>query len=254
MSRIQSTTSPSSMAELKKVLPELSHPDGSPVRVLVVDDEPMIADLLSMGLSLCGWDVVVAHDGASAVEQGTARRPDLAILDVMLPDMDGLEVLERLRAHWPEVPTMFLTAKDATEDRVAGLASGGDDYVTKPFSMEEVLIRAHRLVQRSGVVSGGSEVLVVGDLVMNTRTHEVTRGGQVIDLTATQYNLLKFLMANVRTVLSKERILQEVWGYDFGGRANIVELYISYLRKKIDADRDPMIHTIRGAGYVIRPA
>ena len=254
MSRIQSTTSPSSMAELKKVLPELSHPDGSPVRVLVVDDEPMIADLLSMGLSLCGWDVVVAHNGASAVEQGTARRPDLAILDVMLPDMDGLEVLERLRAHWPEVPAMFLTAKDATEDRVAGLASGGDDYVTKPFSMEEVLIRAHRLVQRSGVVSGGSEVLVVGDLVMNTRTHEVTRGGQVIDLTATQYNLLKFLMANVRTVLSKERILQEVWGYDFGGRANIVELYISYLRKKIDADRDPMIHTIRGAGYVIRPA
>ena len=137
---------------------------------------------------------------------------------------------------------------------MAGLAAGSDDYVTKPFSMEEVLIRAHRLVQRSGVVSGGSEVLVVGDLVMNTRTHEVTRGGDEIELTATQYNLLKFLMANVRTVLSKERILQDVWGYDFGGRANIVELYISYLRKKIDADRDPMIHTIRGAGYVIRPA
>ena len=149
---------------------------------------------------------------------------------------------------------MFLTAKDATEDRVAGLAAGSDDYATKPFSMEEVLIRAHRLVQRSGVISGGSEVLAVGDLVMNTRTHEVTRGGDEIELTATQYNLLKFLMANVRTVLSKERILQDVWGYDFGGRANIVELYISYLRKKIDADRDPMIHTIRGAGYVIRPA
>ena len=172
----------------------------------------------------------------------------------MLPDMDGLDVLERLRAHWSEMPAMFLTAKDATEDRVAGLAAGSDDYVTKPFSMEEVLIRAHRLVQRSGVVSGGSEVLVVGDLVMNTRTHEVTRGGDEIELTATQYNLLKFLMANVRTVLSKERILQDVWGYDFGGRANIVELYISYLRKKIDADRDPMIHTIRGAGYFIRPA
>ena len=248
MSPIQSTTGPSSMAELKKVLPELSHPDGAPVRVLVVDDEPMIADLLSMGFTLCGWEVVVAHDGATAVELGTAGRPDLAILDVMLPDMDGLDVLERLRAHWSEMPAMFLTAKDATEDRVAGLAAGGDDYVTKPFSMEEVLIRAHRLVQRSGVVSGGSEVLVVGDLVMNTRTHEVTRGGVEIELTATQYNLLKFLMANVRTVLSKERILQDVWGYDFGGRANIVELYISYLRKKIDADRDPMIHTIRGAG------
>lgn len=254
MSTIQSTTSPSSLAELKKALPELSHPDGSPVRVLVVDDEPMIADLLSMGFGLCGWEVTVAHDGAGAVAQGTARRPDLAILDVMLPDLDGLEVLHRLRAHWADLPAMFLTAKDATEDRVAGLASGGDDYVTKPFSMEEVLIRAHRLVQRSGIVQGGSDQLVVGDLVMDTRTHEVTRGGDSIELTATQYNLLKFLMANVRTVLSKERILQEVWGYDFGGRANIVELYISYLRKKIDAERDPMIHTIRGAGYVIRPA
>ena len=181
MSPIQSTTGSSSMAELKKVLPELSHPDGAPVRVLVVDDEPMIADLLSMGFTLCGWEVIVAHDGATAVELGTAGRPDLAILDVMLPDMDGLDVLERLRAHWSEMPAMFLTAKDATEDRVAGLAAGGDDYVTKPFSMEEVLIRAHRLVQRSGVVSGGSEVLVVGDLVMNTRTHEVTRGGDLIE-------------------------------------------------------------------------
>ena len=254
MSSTPPTPAPTSMAQLREVLPQLTHPDGAPVRVLVVDDEKMIAELLTMGFSLCDWEVMVAHDGATAVALGTERRPDLAVLDIMLPDIDGLEVLRRLRAHWPDLPAMFLTAKDAPEDRIAGLASGGDDYVTKPFSMEEVLIRAHRLVQRSGVASAGSEVLVVGDLVLNTRTHEVTRGGDLIELTATQYNLLRHLMANVRTVMSKERLLQEVWGYDFGGRANIVELYISYLRKKIDAGREPMIHTVRGAGYVIRPA
>ena len=235
-------------------LPPLSHPNGSPVRVLVVDDEPALADLVAMGCRMLGWDTRLAHRGREAAEIAREWTPDVLVLDWMLPEYDGPEVLERIRRTQPAVPALFLTAKDAVEDRIAGLAAGGDDYVTKPFSMEEVLIRAHRLVQRSGVVSGGSEVLVVGDLVMNTRTHEVTRGGEEIELTATQYNLLKFLMANVRTVLSKERILQDVWGYDFGGRANIVELYISYLRKKIDADRDPMIHTIRGAGYVIRPA
>lgn len=254
MSSAQNPAAPMSMAALREVLPQLSHPDGAPVRVLVVDDEPMIADLLAMGFGLCGWEVKTAHDGESAVEVGIHHQPDLVMLDVMLPDMDGLEVLRRLRAHWAELPAMFLTAKDAPEDRIAGLAAGGDDYVTKPFSMEEVLIRAHRLVQRAGLVEAGAEVLVVGDLVMNTRTHEVTRGGDLIELTATQYNLLRHLMSNVRTVLSKERLLQEVWGYDFGGRANIVELYISYLRKKIDAGREPMIHTVRGAGYVIRPA
>ena len=233
-------------------LPPLSHPNGSPVRVLVVDDEPALADLVAMGCRMLGWDARLAHRGREAVEIAREWTPDVLVLDWMLPEYDGPEVLERIRRTQPAVPALFLTAKDAVEDRIAGLAAGGDDYVTKPFSMEEVLIRAHRLVQRSGVVSGGSEVLVVGDLVMNTRTHEVTRGGVEIELTATQYNLLKFLMANVRTVLSKERILQDVWGYDFGGRANIVELYISYLRKKIDADRDPMIHTIRGVGYVLR--
>ncbi|XNZ01585.1 response regulator transcription factor [Micrococcus luteus] len=242
------------MAELQEILPKLSHPDGSPVRALVVDDEPMIADLMSMGLSLCGWEVVVAHDGASALEKGKERQPDVAVLDIMLPDLDGMEVLERLRAFWPDMPAMFLTAKDSTDDRITGLAAGGDDYVTKPFSMEEVLIRLHRLVQRSGLMAAANEVIVVGDLVMNTRTHEVTRGGDLIELTATQYNLLQYLMLNVRTVLSKSQILDHVWGYDFGGRPNIVELYISYLRKKIDAGRDPMIHTVRGAGYVIRPA
>ncbi|MCT2006800.1 response regulator transcription factor [Micrococcus lylae] len=232
----------------------MSHPDGSPVRALVVDDEPMIADLMSIGLSLCGWEVVVAHDGATALEKSKEKQPDVAVLDIMLPDFDGFEVLDRLRAFWPDLPVMFLTAKDSTDDRISGLAAGGDDYVTKPFSMEEVLIRLHRLVQRSGLMAAANEVIVVGDLVMNTRTHEVTRGGDLIDLTATQYNLLQYLMLNVRTVLSKSQILDHVWGYDFGGRANIVELYISYLRKKIDVGRDPMIHTVRGAGYVIRPA
>ncbi|MDO5633959.1 MAG: response regulator transcription factor [Micrococcus sp.] len=254
MSDHSTATAPTSLAQLQSVLPKLHHPDGAPVRALVVDDEPMIADLVSMGLSLCGWETMVAHDGATAVEKGKAEQPDVAILDVMLPDMDGLEVLSHLRAHWPDMPVMFLTAKDATHDRVAGLAAGGDDYVTKPFSMEEVLIRLHRLVQRTGLVAPGAEVLVVGDLVMNTRTHEVTRSGDQLELTATQFNLLQYLMRNVRTVLSKAQILDQVWGYDFGGSANIVELYISYLRKKIDAGRDPMIHTVRGAGYVIRPA
>ena len=224
------------------------------MRALVVDDEPMIAALMSIGLSLCGWEVVVAHDGATALEKSKEKQPDVAVLDIMLPDFDGFEVLDRLRAFWPDLPVMFLTAKDSTDDRISGLAAGGDDYVTKPFSMEEVLIRLHRLVQRSGLMAAANEVIVVGDLVMNTRTHEVTRGGDLIDLTATQYNLLQYLMLNVRTVLSKSQILDHVWGYDFGGRANIVELYISYLRKKIDVGRDPMIHTVRGAGYVIRPA
>ena len=223
-------------------------------RLLVVDDEPNIRELLSTSLRYAGFEVTAAANGREALDAAEEFQPDLAVLDVMLPDMDGFTVTRRLRSAGRHFPVVFLTARDGTEDKITGLTVGGDDYVTKPFSMEEVLIRAHRLVQRSGVVSGGSEVLVVGDLVMNTRTHEVTRGGDEIELTATQYNLLKFLMANVRTVLSKERILQDVWGYDFGGRANIVELYISYLRKKIDADRDPMIHTIRGAGYVIRPA
>ncbi len=254
MTEPRTVGTPTSVAELQEILPKLSHPDGSPVRVLVVDDEPMIADLMSIGLSLCGWEVVVAHDGATALEKSKEKQPDVAVLDIMLPDFDGFEVLDRLRAFWPDLPVMFLTAKDSTDDRISGLAAGGDDYVTKPFSMEEVLIRLHRLVQRSGLMAAANEVIVVGDLVMNTRTHEVTRGGDLIDLTATQYNLLQYLMLNVRTVLSKSQILDHVWGYDFGGRANIVELYISYLRKKIDVGRDPMIHTVRGAGYVIRPA
>jgi len=177
------------------------------------------------------------------------------VLDVMLPDMDGLEVLRRLRAAAPDVPVLFLTAKDAVEDRIAGLTAGGDDYVTKPFSLEEVVARLRGLLRRTNVLARAeSTTLAVGDLTLDEDSHEVRRGGRVIALTATEYELLRFLMRNPRRVLSKAQILDRVWNYDFGGQANVVELYISYLRKKIDAGRSPMIHTLRGAGYVLKPA
>jgi two-component system OmpR family response regulator len=173
----------------------------------------------------------------------------------MLPDMDGLEVLRRLRSYAPTVPVLFLTAKDAVEDRIAGLTAGGDDYVTKPFSLEEVVARLRGLLRRSSQVARAEDtVLTVGDLTLDEDSHEVSRGGQVIALTATEYELLRFLMRNPRRVLSKAQILDRVWNYDFGGQANVVELYISYLRKKIDVGRSPMIHTLRGAGYVLKPA
>ncbi len=243
-----------SMAALRDVLPPLGHPDGSPVRALVVDDEPMLADLVSMGLSLCGWEVRVAHAGRAAVETAREFVPDVLVLDWMLPELDGIEVLAKVRSFRPGIPALMLTARDSVDDRIRGLAAGGDDYVTKPFSLEEVLIRLHRLVQRSGVMALDADELVVGDLTLNVRTREVSRGGESIELTTTQFNLLQYLMENPRAVLSKAQILDHVWDYDFGGQGNIVELYISYLRKRIDAGRIPMIHTVRGAGYVIRPA
>ena len=235
-------------------LPKLSHPDGTPIRALVVDDEPNLAELISMGLRMAGWQVAMAADGRSAVETAREFRPDVLVLDIMLPEFDGVEALRKIRSFAPEVPALFLTAKDSVEDRITGLAAGGDDYVTKPFSMQEVLLRLHRLVQRSGAAALDTAELVVGDLTLNLDTHEVSRAGQEIQLTATEFNLLTFLMENPRRVVSKTQILNRVWDYDFGGQANIVELYISYLRKKIDADREPMIHTVRGSGYVLKPA
>ncbi|GAA3458443.1 response regulator transcription factor [Saccharothrix longispora] len=235
--------------------PELRRPDGSPVRVLVVDDESTLAELMSMALRMEKWEVRTALDGTSAVRVAREFRPDVVVLDVMLPDFDGLEVLRRLRADLPALPVLFLTAKDAVEDRIAGLTAGGDDYVTKPFSLEEVVLRLRGLLRRTGVTgsTAGGE-LVVGDLVLDEDTREVRRDGTSIDLTATEFELLRFLMRNPRRVLSKAQILDRVWNYDFGGQANIVELYISYLRKKIDVGRAPMIHTMRGAGYVLKPA
>src|SRR6185437_5772872 len=178
----------------------------------------------------------------------------VVVLDVMLPDMSGLDVLHKLREQIPGLPLLLLTAKDSVEDRIAGLTAGGDDYVTKPFSLEEVVLRLRALLRRTGVTSetGGAKI-VVGDLVLDEDSHEVTRGGDVVSLTATEFELLRFMMRNSKRVLSKAQILDRVWSYDFGGRSNIVELYVSYLRKKIDIGREPMIHTLRGAGYVLKP-
>lgn len=235
--------------------PALTRLDGSPVRVLVVDDEANLAELLSMALRYEGWEVRTAGTGMGAVRAAREFEPDAVALDMMLPDFDGMEVLRRMRADNPNVPVLFLTAKDAVEDRVAGLTAGGDDYVTKPFSLEEVVARLRALMRRTVVSTEESDsLLVVGDLTMDEDSHEVTRAGDQINLTATEFELLRYLMRNPKRVLSKAQILDRVWNYDFGGQANVVELYISYLRKKIDVGRDPMIHTMRGVGYVLKPA
>ncbi|MGA4507806.1 response regulator transcription factor [Propionibacteriaceae bacterium G1746] len=234
---------------------QLRRPDGSAITVLAVDDQPSITELLGMAMRYEGWQVVTAASGREAVKQAKESRPDLVILDWMLPDFEGPEVMRRIRVDQPDVPVIFLTARDAVNDRVAGLTAGGDDYVTKPFSVEELIARARGLLRRSGATAAQDEsVLTVGDLVLNEDSHEVYRGGDEIHLTATEFELLRYLMRNPRRVLSKAQILDRVWAYDFGGQANVVELYISYLRRKIDANRDPMIHTMRGAGYVLRPA
>ena len=235
--------------------PKLTRIDGTPVRVLVVDDEANLTELLSMALRYEGWEVRSAGSGLAAVRAAKEFAPDAVVLDMMLPDFDGMEVLRRMRADNPNVPVLFLTAKDAIEDRVAGLTAGGDDYVTKPFSLEEVVARLRALMRRTAVVPEASDsVLVVGDLTLDEDSHEVVRAGEQIQLTATEFELLRYLMRNPKRVLSKAQILDRVWNYDFGGQANVVELYISYLRKKIDAGRAPMIHTMRGVGYVLKPA
>jgi two-component system OmpR family response regulator len=244
-----------SMSTMRDQATALRRTDGSPIRILVVDDEASLSDLLSMALRYEGWNVRAAADGTSAVRAAREFRPDAVVLDVMLPDFDGLEVLRRMRAETPDVPVLFLTAKDAVEDRIAGLTAGGDDYVTKPFSLEELVARLRGLLRRSGMAAArqGSE-LVVGDLVLDEDSHEVRRGDAPVELTATEFELLRYLMRNPKRVLSKGQILDRVWNYDFGGQSNVVELYVSYLRKKIDAGRTPMIHTVRGAGYVLKPA
>jgi two-component system, OmpR family, response regulator len=234
---------------------QLRRADGSPARVMVVDDESTLTELLSMALRYEGWDVKGVGDGQAAVALARTFEPDAVVLDIMLPDMDGLAVLRQLRAYVPNVPVLFLTAKDAVEDRIAGLTAGGDDYVTKPFSLEELVARLRALLRRAGMTAIRDDaVITVGDLSMDEDSHEVRRGGQIIELTATEYELLRYLMRNAKRVLSKAQILDRVWRYDFGGQANVVELYISYLRKKIDVGREPMIHTMRGAGYVLKPA
>ncbi|MBK6956066.1 MAG: response regulator transcription factor [Actinomycetales bacterium] len=235
---------------------KLERPDGTPPRVLVVDDEHNLTELLGMALRYEGWEVKAAGTGMAAVRAAREFEPDAVALDMMLPDMDGLEVLRRMREHNDRLPVLFLTARDAVEDRIAGLTAGGDDYVTKPFSLEEVVARLRALMRRTVLVAAEEDDsrLVVGDLTLDEDSHEVTRAGAQIQLTATEFELLRYLMRNPKRVLSKAQILDRVWNYDFGGQANVVELYISYLRKKIDAGREPMIHTMRGVGYVLKPA
>ena len=233
---------------------KLMRADGSPIRAVVVDDEDSLTNLLSMALRYEGWSVKLAADGQRALSVIREFTPDVIVLDMMLPDINGLEVLSRLRADGNQVPILFLTAKDSLEDRIAGLTAGGDDYVTKPFSLEELVARLRGLIRRSSfvVTDADDPVLRVGDLVLDEDSFEVRRGERVIDLTATEFELLRFLMRNPRRVMSKLQILDRVWSYEFTGRSSIVEIYISYLRKKVDAGFDPMIHTVRGVGYVIK--
>jgi len=236
--------------------PPLAHADGTPVRVLVVDDEPDLAEVLCGVLGYEGWEVRKAGDIASAIAEAKVFRPDAVVLDVMLPDGNGLSALRELRAGQPDVCVLLLTARDAVEDRIAGITAGGDDYVTKPFSLEEVLARLRGLLRRAGLARARTDaaVLSVGGLAMDEDAREVTRGGVVVELSPTEFELLRYMMRNPRRVLSKAQILDRVWSYDFGGQAHVVELYISYLRRKIDVGREPMIHTVRGAGYLLKAA
>ncbi|ATG52781.1 DNA-binding response regulator [Brachybacterium vulturis] len=223
-------------------------------RLLVVDDEPNIRDLLATSLRFAGFEVFTASTGNEAIREATENQPDLVVLDVMLPDMDGFTVTRRLRDRGEKYPILFLTAKDETQDKVAGLTVGGDDYVTKPFSLEEVVARIRAVLRRT---HGGTEAtvdssLVVGDLRLDEDSHEVHRADVNIELSPTEFKLLRYLMLNAGRVVSKTQILDHVWDYDWSGEVGIVESYISYLRRKIDVIGEPMIHTKRGIGYVLR--
>ena len=221
-------------------------------RVLVVDDEPSIVDAVATSLRYEGFDVEEAATGRAALASAQNNPPDMIVLDIMLPDLDGIEVTRRLRADGIRVPVLFLTARDAVEDKVAGLTVGGDDYVTKPFSLAEIVARTHAILRRTGGEPERDNRLRLADIEMDEDSHEVWRAGQAIQLTATEFSLLRFFLLNPRRVLSKSQILDHVWHYDFGGDANIVETYVSYLRKKLDALGPPMIHTIRLVGYALR--
>jgi two-component system OmpR family response regulator len=223
-------------------------------RVLVVDDEPNIVDVISMALRYQGFEVAEAGTGTEALSQVRAFRPHLIVLDVMLPDMDGFDVAQRLGAQRAEVPIIFLTARDSTEDKVRGLTTGGDDYVTKPFSLEELVARIRTILRRTGAAAPESGLLSFEDLQLDEDTMEVTRAGEPIELTATEYRLLRYLMANPRRVMTRAQLLDHVWDYDFGGDGRVLETYISYLRKKVDAHGAPLIHTVRGVGYSLRAA
>ncbi|RIK07247.1 MAG: DNA-binding response regulator [Acidobacteria bacterium] len=223
-------------------------------RILVVDDEPSITDLVSTALKFVGFGVATAGNGRDALAMLQRFEPDLVILDVMLPDVDGFELCSRMRASGEQVPVIFLTARDEDDDKISGLEQGGDDYVTKPFSLEELVARVRAVLRRSGKVEPDQpERLSCGDLVIDTATHRVLRGGAEIELSPTEFRLLRFLMINSGKVVSKSEILDHVWQYDFGGNANVVETYISYLRRKVDQGKPKLIQTVRGFGYSLRP-
>jgi two-component system OmpR family response regulator len=226
---------------------------GDEARLLVVEDEPTILELLSGSLRFAGFDVVTASSGSGALRAAAACRPDLILLDVMLPDGDGFEVVRTLRSSGPRVPVIFITARVAVPDRVTGLTIGGDDYVTKPFSLDEVLARIRAVLRRSGPErAGGGARLVVADLELDEDCHEVRRAGSVVALTPTEFKLLRFLMVNAGRVLSRAQILDHVWDYTFRGDGGVVEPCVSYLRRKVDQSEPKLIHTVRGVGYVLR--
>ena len=221
------------------------------VRVLVVDDEAYITDLVGMALRYEGFDVAVAASGWEALTRAGEFRPDLLVLDVVLPDVDGIEVCARLRRDGIQAPVVFLTARDATEDKIAGLTVGGDDYVTKPFSLEELIARVRAVLRRTRPGDRPAR-LVFADLEIDEDAHQASRGGEPLDLRPTEYKLLRYLVLNGGRVLSKAQILDHVWNYDFGGNAGVVETYVSYLRRKLDRRGPPLIQTVRGVGYVLR--
>ena len=229
-------------------------PHNDPVKVLVVDDEANIVELLTVSLKFQGFDVRSANSGTDALRVAREFRPDAYILDVMMPGMDGYELLQKLRSEGLEGPVLYLTAKDGVESRIHGLTIGADDYITKPFSLEEVITRLRVVLRRGNVQEDANEEssITYADLTLNDDTHEVTKGGELIELSPTEFNLLRFLMLNKEVVLSKAKILDNVWHYDFGGDGNVVESYISYLRRKIDTGDMPLIHTVRGVGDVLR--
>ena len=221
-------------------------------RILVVDDEPNIVDVVSMALRFQGFGVETAGTGTDALAKVTAFRPHLIVLDVMLPDMEGFDVAQRLGAQRARVPIIFLTARDATDDKIRGLTLGGDDYVTKPFSLEELVARIRSILRRSGLAEPESSRLTFEDIELDEDAHEVSRAGNNVELTATEYRLLRYLMLNPRRVLTRTQLLEHVWEYDFGGDARVLETYVSYLRKKLDVHGPPLIHTVRGVGYALR--
>ena len=234
------------------MVPVIPDPEKAEARVLVVDDEPNIVDIVSMALRYNDYEVVTANSGREALEAVSASKPDMIVLDVMMPELDGFEVAKRLGEQRSDIPILFLTARDTTDDKVRGLTIGGDDYMTKPFSVEELLARIGTILKRSGRGRKEDGPLTFLDLELDDETREVFRGGNAIELTDTEFRLLRYLMTNPRRVLTRGQILDHVWEYDFAGDARVLETYISYLRRKLDLYGPGLIITVRGVGYALR--